>query len=119
MKPHGPRTALLQLSYGSIGDSVMDPDATLRRAVEALDAGDLDEGQAALNDYHRWRTDGGFEPEGGDELARRLTQRLQGLVNDQQGPATEPKSLGECLRELAKERGWWTDWRERQDGDDG
>jgi hypothetical protein len=55
----------------------MDPEATLRRAEEALDAGDLDEAQAALDDYRRWRTAGDFAPEAGDERARRLRRQVR------------------------------------------
>lgn len=40
----------------------MDPQACLMRALAALNAGDVNEALAALNDYDAWRKRGGFEP---------------------------------------------------------
>jgi hypothetical protein len=66
----------------------MDPDACLRRAAEALEAGDLQAAQNALDDYQAWLSRGGYEPDGGDARASGLRHRLH------QAPNQRPK--GEC-----------------------
>ena len=60
----------------------MDPVATLRRALEAADEGDLVEVARALDDYQQWRNKGGFDPSHetlkitGDELAAVMLKLL-------------------------------------------
>lgn len=54
----------------------MDPEACLTRAEEALADGDLEECQAALDDYRDWRSRGGFQPADGDDRAAGIRERL-------------------------------------------
>jgi hypothetical protein len=53
----------------------MDPQACLDRVERLLDAGELDDGRDALDDYREWRLGGGFEPDDGDKRARLLARR--------------------------------------------
>jgi hypothetical protein len=55
----------------------MDPRQTLLDAASHLRAGDSAQARAALNTYWAWRRGGGFEPAGGDKLARRLARLLR------------------------------------------
>jgi len=75
----------------------MDPQAALDRAQSALDAGDLDEAQDALADYHKWRTRGGFEPPGGDERHRKLTIDLEHAQEDEQPICQACRGSGEGM----------------------
>ena len=57
----------------------MDPAATLALVEQHLQAGRLDDARAALRDFWTWRRRGGFQPPGGDALARRLDRDGSGV----------------------------------------
>lgn len=59
----------------------MDPLQTLRDALAALDDGDADAAADLLDIYAQWRARGGFQPVGGDALARILRLRLSAAPN--------------------------------------
>lgn len=50
----------------------MDPQITLEMAENALDEHDWESAREALNNYARWRNNGGFEPSGGDDIFEEL-----------------------------------------------
>ena len=50
----------------------MDPQSTLRLAASCLELGDYAGARNALDDYWAWRDRGGFEPTGGDALAKEI-----------------------------------------------
>ncbi len=54
----------------------MDPKACLKRALDALRDGNLDECANALEDYRTWRRKGGYEPMNGDSVERLLESGL-------------------------------------------
>jgi hypothetical protein len=75
----------------------MDPAQTVRDAAAHLQAGELAEAQASLEVYWNWRRAGGFEPVGGDALARWLRRQLD---RRQGRNEAGPVPLGDCLDEL-------------------
>lgn len=54
----------------------MDPDATLKTAARALKRGDKATAYEYLGYYEEWRSNGGFEPEGGDAQAAAIWDGL-------------------------------------------
>ena len=67
----------------------MDPAACLDLVVQALDEGGLGEATYLLGEYRRWRSRGGFEPDGGDARERDLRARLRGLLLQQRQSGTQ------------------------------
>lgn len=81
----------------------MDPKATLERAASAIEDGDLDEAQDAIDDYARWRRKGGFQPSGGDAKLRRLRDDLRRarMQDNPRGDGREHEpDLGELIEAL-------------------
>ena len=58
----------------------MDPAACLDLIASYLDEGDVAEATYLLGEYRRWRSRGGFEPDGGDARERDLRARLRDLL---------------------------------------
>ena len=58
----------------------MDPEATLKLAQEAIDNHDWEEALYLLADYRAWRSDGGFQPRGGDAEGDWLAREIPPIV---------------------------------------
>jgi hypothetical protein len=88
----------------------MDPAKCLQQAEAHCRAGEWTETLAALADYWTWRRNGGFEPVGGDALARSLAHQVRNTLRQQRGEQLdgdgEPRSLKQCLDELWAKRDW-------------
>lgn len=85
----------------------MDPTATLLALRAAITELDLSAAVHALNDYYRWRLQGGFEPRvalgpqdpgaPGDWMADREANRLARIVHDGFQEREEPEENGSSL----------------------
>jgi hypothetical protein len=73
----------------------VDPKQTLLNAERHLVAGELVDAASRLADYRTWRQSGGFEPVGGDELARELERRLA-AASDMTSNIRTYRSCGWC-----------------------
>jgi len=58
-------------------ETAMDPEISLRFATVCLERGEKFPADEALIEYRDWRKIEGYEPEGGDELAARLEEKLE------------------------------------------
>jgi hypothetical protein len=95
----------------------VDPLQALRDAAAHLAASELAEAKASLDAYRRWRANGGFEPAGGDALARLLEQQLHLRTGSRRCRDEEPRLLGQCLDEMIEQREWARGLRRRDNGD--
>lgn len=60
-----------------VWETAMDPEVSLRFATICLERGEKFQADEALIEYHDWRRIEGYEPEGGDELASRLGEKME------------------------------------------